>query len=81
MSVDNAIHLSLVCPVELCKLNSTEGCLANARLPEVVSALELLVGQWCQQIEQVNHLVALEEMRIMSLISGISRGQSDAEGS
>ena len=39
--------------MELDKLKTAEGCITNARSPEVVTALEELVTQWCQQIEQV----------------------------
>ena len=47
------MYLHLDTTVELDKLKTAEGCITNARSPEVVAALEELVTQWCQQIEQV----------------------------
>lgn len=52
-SIDNAVYLHLDTTVELDKLKTAEGCITNARSAEVVAALEELVTQWCQQIEQV----------------------------
>ena len=52
-SIDNAVYLHLDTAVELDKLKTAEGCITNARSAEVVAALEELVTQWCQQIEQV----------------------------
>lgn len=52
-SIDSAVYLHLDTTVELDKLRTAEGCITNARSPEVVAALEELVTQWCQQIEQV----------------------------
>ncbi len=57
MSIDNAIYLSLSCTVDLVKLKTADGCITNARVPELVSALEDLANGWCQQIEQVRTYV------------------------
>ena len=54
LSIETAIHLSLDCSVDLEKLKNSDGCIASARLPEVVTALEDLASGWCQQIEQVS---------------------------
>lgn len=48
------MYLSLVSIVDLDKLRTSDGCITNSRLPEVVSALEDLANGWCQQIEQVS---------------------------
>ena len=39
--------------MDLSKLGTSEGVIANARIPETVDALEELTSGWCQQIEQV----------------------------
>ena len=52
-SINDAVYLSLDTSVDLNKLATSEGVIANARLPETVDALEELTGGWCQQIEQV----------------------------
>lgn len=39
--------------VELGRLATSEGVIANARVAETVDALEQLTAGWCQQIEQV----------------------------
>lgn len=45
--------------MELGRLSTSEGCVINAKQLEVVAALEGLVAQWCQQIEQVPIDIAL----------------------
>ena len=52
-SINEAVYLSLESPVELEKLSTSEGCVIHARQLDTVAALEELVLQWCQQIEQV----------------------------
>lgn len=45
--------MGLETSVDLSKLGTSEGVIANARIPETVDALEELTSGWCQQIEQV----------------------------
>ena len=52
-SISEAVYLTLETPVELGRLSTSEGCVTHARQLETVAALEELVAQWCQQIEQV----------------------------
>ena len=52
-SINEAVYLTLESPVELEKLSTSEGCVTHARQLDTVTALEELVVQWCQQIEQV----------------------------
>lgn len=52
-SINEAVHLRLDISIDLSKLATSEGVIANARLPETVDALEELTIGWCQQIEQV----------------------------
>lgn len=52
-SINEAVHLSLETSVDLSRLATSDGVIANARSSETVNALEVLTSGWCQQIEQV----------------------------
>ena len=52
-SINEAVYLKLETSVDLGKLATSEGVIANARVAETVDALEELTAGWCQQIEQV----------------------------
>ena len=52
-SIHEAVYLKLDTSVDLGKLATSEGVIANARVAETVDALEQLTAGWCQQIEQV----------------------------
>lgn len=54
-SIHEAVYLKLGTSVDLGKLATSEGVIANARVPETVDALEQLTAGWCQQIEQVHN--------------------------
>lgn len=55
-SINDAVYLTLNTTAELNKLATSEGCMTCARQSDTVSALEELVAQWCQQIEQVTSI-------------------------
>lgn len=52
-SIEEAVYLNLFTRVDLCKVKTSEGCIVLSKMPEIVAALEDLVQEWCQQIEQV----------------------------
>lgn len=54
--------------MDLDKLRSSDGCIASARLPEVVTALEELASGWCQQIEQVSVNIRLSSVEYNIII-------------
>ena len=48
--------------MDLSKLGTSEGVIANARIPETVDALEELTSGWCQQIEQVIIIISMIDL-------------------
>ena len=52
-SIHEAVYLKLDTSIDLGRLATSEGVIANARVAETVDALEQLTAGWCQQIEQV----------------------------
>ena len=67
-SIHEAVYLKLDTSVDLGKLATSEGVIANARVAETVDALEQLTAGWCQQIEQVQN--SLLAFRVAKYFSG-----------